>query len=82
MDHTSLKILYEDPQIIVCVKPAGIPTQTKKIGLPDMVSLHETSSGRAIPLPDNRPIFNSIHRLDQPVSTSASISPGRLPPKP
>ena len=39
MDHTSLKILYEDPQIIVCVKPAGIPTQTKKIGLPDMVSL-------------------------------------------
>ena len=29
MDHTSLKILYEDPQIIVCVKPAGIPTPKK-----------------------------------------------------
>ena len=32
-------ILYEDPQIIVCHKPAGIPVQSSRIGVPDMVSL-------------------------------------------
>lgn len=30
-------ILYEDQDIIVCLKPAGIPTQTSRPGLPDMV---------------------------------------------
>ena len=32
-------LLYEDPQIIVCHKPAGIPVQSGRIGAPDMVSL-------------------------------------------
>ena len=32
-------ILYEDQDIIVCLKPAGIPTQTSRPGLPDMVSI-------------------------------------------
>ena len=27
-------ILYEDQDIIVCLKPAGIPTQTSRPGLP------------------------------------------------
>lgn len=39
MKNETLKILYEDSQIIVCKKPAGIPTQTQKLGTPDMVSL-------------------------------------------
>ena len=33
------EIIYEDKYIIVCVKPAGIATQSKKIGAEDMVSL-------------------------------------------
>ena len=32
-------IIYEDAHIIVCHKPAGIPTQTARIGTPDMVSM-------------------------------------------
>ena len=34
-----MNILYEDTQILVCVKPAGVATQSKRIGSPDMVSL-------------------------------------------
>lgn len=29
---TQPEILYEDAQLIVCYKPAGIATQTKKLG--------------------------------------------------
>ena len=36
-------ILYEDQDIIVCLKPAGIPTQTSRPGLPDMVSIFKKS---------------------------------------
>ena len=35
-------IIYEDAHIIVCHKPAGIPTQTARIGTPDMVSMLKT----------------------------------------
>lgn len=55
----NLNILYEDEHIIVCYKPAGIPTQTKKLGEQDMVSLLKNylKSGYVA----------VIHRLDQPV---------------
>ena len=33
------EILYEDDQILVCHKPAGVPVQTKKIGTQDMESI-------------------------------------------
>ena len=32
-------ILYEDRDLIVCRKPAGVPVQTKQIQTKDMVSL-------------------------------------------
>lgn len=32
------KIIYEDQHILICYKPAGLATQTAKIGQPDMVS--------------------------------------------
>ena len=38
----ALNILYEDPHILVCVKPHGIATQSKSIRYPDMVSLIKT----------------------------------------
>ena len=55
----NLNILHEDDYIIVCYKPAGIPTQTKKLGEQDMVSLLKNHlKGGYIAV---------IHRLDQPV---------------
>ena len=33
------EIIYEDKDIIVCHKPAGIPTQSSRIGTKDMVSI-------------------------------------------
>ena len=55
----NLQILHEDESIIVCYKPAGIPTQTKKLGEQDMVSLLKNHlKGGYVAV---------IHRLDQPV---------------
>lgn len=55
----NFKILHEDDHIIVCYKPAGIPTQTAKLGTPDMVSLLKNHlKGGYVAV---------IHRLDQPV---------------
>lgn len=62
----NLDILYEDRDIIVCKKPAGIATQSSQIGTQDMVSLiknhlHQESPGK-------EPYLAVIHRLDQPVT--------------
>lgn len=55
----NLQILHEDEHIIVCYKPAGVPTQTSKIGEQDMVSLLKNYlKGGYVAV---------IHRLDQPV---------------
>ena len=62
----NINILYEDTQILVCVKPAGVATQSKRIGFPDMVSLLKNhismTSGKS-----GEPYLAVIHRLDQPV---------------
>lgn len=52
-------ILYEDKAVIVCRKPAGFPTQTAKIGEPDMESALKNYL--------KSPYVGIIHRLDQPV---------------
>jgi len=59
------KILYEDEQIIIVHKPAGLATQTAKVGQQDVVSelknyLVGRNRGKA-------PYLGVIHRLDQPV---------------
>ena len=65
--NKEIKILYEDTAIIVCIKPAGIATQTAKIASKDMVTMLKNhiaktaSNGR-------EPYLAVIHRLDQPVS--------------
>ena len=67
----TLNILYEDPHILVCVKPHGIATQSKSIRYPDMVSLIKNhlakSSGSRNP-GSAEPYLAVIHRLDQPVA--------------
>ena len=59
-------ILYEDKDIIVCRKPAGIAVQNARIGAMDMESslknyLAAAGNGRQIPY------LAVVHRLDQPV---------------
>lgn len=57
-------ILYEDDAIIVCVKEAGVATQTKKIGQKDMESMLRTYR-----MQKGEPSYiGVVHRLDQPVS--------------
>ena len=61
-DH-GRRILYEDQDLLVCVKPAGIAAQTKKSGQQDMVSLlrnYRHANGE-------EPYIGLVHRLDQPV---------------
>ncbi len=62
----NLQVLFEDEHIIVCHKPSEIPTQTKKVGAVDMVSLlknylYKNQSEK------KEPYVAVIHRLDQPV---------------
>ena len=79
----TLNILYEDPHILVCVKPHGIATQSKSIRYPDRVSLIKnhlakasgTSGKSGAPksigsrTPGSaEPYLAVIHRLDQPVA--------------
>lgn len=62
----SLTILYEDTDILVCVKPHGLATQTKRIGSPSLE--HMLRSHIAKSNPGSAPYIAVIHRLDQPVS--------------
>ena len=85
-------ILFEDKEIIVCRKPAGIAVQNARIGAMDMESslknylAMQDGGGRRIPY------LAVIHRLDQPVegilvfgktpeaakSLSAQITAGKM----
>ena len=64
-----LKVLYEDDEILVVIKPAGVESQAAKRFAPDMVSEvkkhlvinKSCTSGK-------EPYVGVIHRLDKPVS--------------
>ena len=58
-----VRILYEDHDILVCVKPAGTACETKNIRQPDMVSL--LRNYRSWKGEDT--YIGLVHRLDQPV---------------
>lgn len=68
-----MKILYEDNDLLVCCKPAGLPVQTASVSARDMVSelknylvqAENTSKGRN---GSKEPYLGVVHRLDQPVS--------------
>ncbi|MBD5462289.1 MAG: RluA family pseudouridine synthase [Lachnospiraceae bacterium] len=62
-------IIYEDEHIIVVFKPAGIATQTARIGQQDMVSeLKNYLAGKPEYRGSGEPYLGVVHRLDQPVS--------------
>ena len=60
----NLRILYEDEHVIVCYKPAGLATQTAKMGAQDMESLLKNYLYKK---EKKMPYVAVIHRLDQPV---------------
>ncbi len=68
MNLQSPNILYEDNHLIVCVKPAGIATQSKSIKTPDMVSILKNHIAKSQKISaHSEPYLAVIHRLDQPV---------------
>ena len=54
----NIEILYEDKELLVCVKPAGLAVQTKKLTEPDLESELKRQRQSDIYV---------VHRLDQPV---------------
>ena len=61
--HMKDRIIYEDTEVLVCKKAAGIAVQTAKFGQQDMVSL--LKNYRA--MKKEEPYIGLVHRLDQPV---------------
>ena len=57
------EILYEDNDILICRKPAGVATQTKCLGQQDMESLLKNYRAKK----GEQPYIGIVHRLDQPV---------------
>ena len=61
-------IIYEDPHIIICHKPAGMPVQSARIGAADMVNMLKNHLASLKGAGLNKPPYLAvIHRLDQPV---------------
>lgn len=61
-----LTIIYEDKDLLVCFKPAGIPTQTASLATQDVVSMAKTYLAKTGA--SKNPYLGLVHRLDQPVS--------------
>lgn len=69
------KIIYEDTHVLVCHKPAGLATQSGRVGQPDVVSELKnylmvqavSSSDKGSGKGKGAPYLGVVHRLDQPV---------------
>lgn len=61
-----INVIFEDEEILVCRKEAGIPTQSAKVSEKDMVSL---AKGYLFEknIHKGEPYLGLVHRLDQPV---------------
>jgi 23S rRNA pseudouridine1911/1915/1917 synthase len=56
-------IIYEDKEILVCKKPAGLPVQSARIGTRDMVNILKNYRKEK----EDATYIGLVHRLDQPV---------------
>jgi 23S rRNA pseudouridine1911/1915/1917 synthase len=66
----NVKILYEDAQIIVCVKPAGMASQPERSSAMDLVSWlknYVATEARRQGKGGGAPYIGVVHRLDRPV---------------
>jgi len=59
------EVLYQDEDILVAIKPAGMPSQPDKLGFMDLLTFLQASFGKSKALPDTS--IKLIHRLDRPV---------------
>lgn len=66
-----MKILFEDDSVIVCHKPAGLPTQTSDIRRKDLMDMlrHHVRNTKAE--------LSLINRLDQPVEGIVLVAKNR-----
>ena len=62
----ALEILFEDRELLVCRKPAGLPVQSASFGTKDMVSMLRTYLAEK-GAKGGVPYVGVVHRLDQPV---------------
>ena len=58
------QVIYEDEDILVVHKPAGIATQTARVGQQDVVSELKNYLAKS---KGTQPYLGIVHRLDQPV---------------
>ena len=64
-----LSVLYEDSDILVAVKPAGVESQSARGFAKDMVSeIRKYLVIHKLCTPGKEPYVGVIHRLDKPVS--------------
>lgn len=68
MREADLKILYEDNEIIVIDKPAGVAVQTRKLSEKDLESLVRSYLAKKAGGTGKIPYLAVVHRLDQPVA--------------
>ena len=61
------EIIYEDAELLVAYKSAGLATQSGKVGQADMVSELKKYLARQAKTPGKEPYLGLVHRLDQPV---------------
>lgn len=67
--NAMLQVLYEDKEIIVVIKPAGVESQAAKRFAPDMISeIKKHLVINKLCTPGKEPYVAVIHRLDKPVS--------------
>ena len=78
----AVKIIYEDKDILVCEKPAGLAVQSARISEPDMVSeLKNYLTGKqSAGMPGKSADISALGRTRQPAS--ASMSAGAHKPQP
>ncbi len=63
-----LRIVYEDNEIIVADKPAGVAVQTRKLAEKDLESLLKSYLAKKPGNAGREPYLAVVHRLDQPVA--------------
>ncbi|MFA9463560.1 MAG: RluA family pseudouridine synthase [Velocimicrobium sp.] len=66
MKIEDMKLLFEDADILVCEKPAGVPSQSDKTGDYDMVNKLKNYLFEKEPK-NGEPYIGLVHRLDRPV---------------
>lgn len=69
------KIIYEDEDLVVCDKPAGVAVQSRQLGKQDLEGMVRTHLMRKT---GRRDVFAAaVHRLDQPVEGIVLVAGSR-----